>query len=122
MQPSPARYYWIIISLTLASLVAACTSRAVPSPTTAPSTANVITDAITVYTALEEDQVARYLPLFQARNPNIQVNVVRESTGVITDKLLSEKSNPLADVVWGLAATSLLVADAQGLLEPYTPA
>ena len=30
------------------------------------------------------------------------VNVTRESTGVITSRLLAEKDNPVADVVWGL--------------------
>jgi iron(III) transport system substrate-binding protein len=39
-----------------------------------------------------------------------------------TAKLLAEKDNPQADVVWGLAASSLLVADQQGMLEPYAPA
>jgi iron(III) transport system substrate-binding protein len=46
---------------------------------------------------------------------------VRDSTGVITAKLLAEKANPRADVVWGLAATSLLVLEAEGMLAPYAP-
>ena len=49
------------------------------------------------------------------------MNIVRDSTGIVTAKLLAEKENPQADVVWGLAASSLLVADNQGLLEPYAP-
>lgn len=39
----------------------------------------------------------------------------------MTAKLLAEKDNPRADLVWGTAATSLLVADRQGLLKPYAP-
>lgn len=77
--------------------------------------------AITVYTALEDDQIAGYLELFEAKHPEIDVNIVRDSTGIITAKLLAEKDNPQADVVWGLAASSLLVADQEGLLEPYAP-
>ncbi len=77
---------------------------------------------ITVYTALEDDQIAVYLPLFNQKYPDIKVNIVRDSTGVVTAKLLAEKDNPQADVVWGLAASSLLVADQQGMLEPYAPA
>ena len=76
---------------------------------------------INVYTALEDDQISRYLPLFTQKYPNIKVNIVRDSTGIVTAKLLAEKDNPQADVVWGLAATSLLVADSQGMLEPYAP-
>lgn len=77
---------------------------------------------ITVYTALEDDQIAKYLPVFNQQYPNIKVNIVRDSTGIVTAKLLAEKANPQADVVWGLAATSLLVADKEGMLEPYAPA
>jgi iron(III) transport system substrate-binding protein len=78
-------------------------------------------ETITVYTALENDQIAEYLPLFKQKYPNITVNIVRDSTGVVTAKLLAEKDNPRADAVWGLAASSLLVADSQGMLQPYAP-
>lgn len=78
--------------------------------------------SLTVYTALEDDQLPRYLPVFQKAYPNIKLNVVRESTGIITAKFLAEKANPQADVIWGVAATSLLVAAKEGLLEPYAPA
>ncbi|NJK36811.1 MAG: putative 2-aminoethylphosphonate ABC transporter substrate-binding protein [Oscillatoriales cyanobacterium RM2_1_1] len=79
-------------------------------------------DSITVYTALEDDQIRDYLSSFQKAHPDIKVNIVRDSTGIVTAKLLAEKDNPQADVIWGLAASSLLVADQQGLLEPYAPA
>ena len=77
--------------------------------------------AITVYTALEDEQVEEYLGVFNAKYPDIKVSVVRESTGVITAKLLAEKNNPQADIVWGTAASSLLVLDDEGMLEPYAP-
>ena len=78
-------------------------------------------EELVIYTALEDDEYPGYLELFQKRYPNVKVNVVRDSTGVITARFLAEKDNPRADVIWGLAATSLLVADDQGLLEPYAP-
>ena len=77
---------------------------------------------ITVYTALEEDQIESYLAVFKAEYPNIEVNLVRESTGIITAKLLEEKDHPQADVVWGVAATSLLLAEWNEILKPYVPA
>jgi iron(III) transport system substrate-binding protein len=46
---------------------------------------------------------------------------VRESTGIITARLLAEKDNPQADLVWGTAASSMMVMDNLGLLEPYSP-
>jgi iron(III) transport system substrate-binding protein len=76
---------------------------------------------IVVYTALEDDQLEGYLEVFEQDHPEITVELVRDSTGIVTAKLLAEKDNPQADVVWGLAATSLLVADQEGLLEPYAP-
>lgn len=77
---------------------------------------------ITVYTALEDDEIAVYLPAFQAAHPDIKVNLVRDSTGIITARLLAERENPQADVIWGTAATSLLVFDELGMLAPHAPA
>jgi len=79
------------------------------------------TGSITVYTALEDELFTEYLKSFYAKYPNIKVNVVRESTGIITDRLIAEKDNPQADVVWGTAASSMLVLDDHGQLEPYAP-
>jgi iron(III) transport system substrate-binding protein len=74
-----------------------------------------------VYTALEADQIQAYKKSFEAKNPTIELKIVRDSTGIITAKLLAEKSNPQADVVWGLAATSLMLLDKEGMLTPYAP-
>ncbi|MGB7707971.1 MAG: putative 2-aminoethylphosphonate ABC transporter substrate-binding protein [Microcoleus sp.] len=87
----------------------------------APTEVAKASSRITVYTALEDDQLAEYLPLFEKQYPNIKIDKFRDSTGVVTAKLLAQKDNPTADVVWGLAASSLLVADKQGILEPYAP-
>lgn len=76
---------------------------------------------ITVYTALEDEQVSTYLAEFNKKYPDIKVNVVRESTGIITAKLLAEKDNPQADIVWGTAASSMMVLDNQGGLKEYAP-
>lgn len=76
---------------------------------------------ITVYTALEDEQVSEYLAKFNETYPDITVNVVRESTGIITAKLIAEKDNPQADVVWGTAASSMMVLDDMEALEPYEP-
>ncbi len=47
---------------------------------------------------------------------------MRDSTGVVTAKLLAEKANPQADVVFGVAASSMEIFKAEGMLAPYTPA
>jgi iron(III) transport system substrate-binding protein len=75
-----------------------------------------------VYTALETDQLKAYQAAFNKAEPEIEIKWVRDSTGVITAKLLAEKANPLADVVWGVSASSLALLGQQGMLEPYAPA
>jgi iron(III) transport system substrate-binding protein len=74
-----------------------------------------------VYTALETDQLKAYTESFQKTNPNIDLKFVRDSTGVITAKLLAEKANPQADVVMGVSATSLEIFRHDGMLAPYAP-
>ena len=74
-----------------------------------------------VYTALETDQLKAYQEGFNRSNPDIEIKWVRDSTGVITAKLLAEKSNPQADAVMGVAASSLALLDKQGMLQPYAP-
>jgi iron(III) transport system substrate-binding protein len=74
-----------------------------------------------VYTALETDQIKAYADGFNKVHPDIEIKWVRDSTGVITAKLLAEKGNPQADVVMGVAASSLALLDKQGMLEPYAP-
>src|SRR5690606_11606368 len=76
---------------------------------------------LTVYTAVEAEDLARYAEAFNKDHPDITVKWVRDSTGVVTAKLLAEKNNPQADVIWGLAATSLLLLKTEGMLEPYAP-
>ncbi|MDR0491498.1 MAG: ABC transporter substrate-binding protein [Oscillospiraceae bacterium] len=85
------------------------------------STSNLNEKVLNVYTAFEDDQIADYLEEFQSLHPDVTVNITRDSTGIITAKLLAEKANPMADVVWGLSAASLLVLESQGMLETYAP-
>ena len=77
--------------------------------------------SLLVYTALETDQIKAYQEGFNKTYPDIEIKWVRDSTGVITAKLLAEKANPQADVVMGVAASSLALLDKQGMLEPYAP-
>lgn len=76
---------------------------------------------LNIYTALEDEQVTDYLAEFKEQNPEVKINVTRDSTGIITSKLLAEKDNPVADVVWGLSATSLLVLAQNDMLDAYAP-
>ncbi|MFD1702241.1 putative 2-aminoethylphosphonate ABC transporter substrate-binding protein [Methylopila henanensis] len=77
---------------------------------------------VTVYTALENDQLKPFKAAIETAVPEADVVWVRDSTGVITARFLAEKDNPRADMVVGLAASSLLMFEKAGLLETYKPA
>ena len=76
---------------------------------------------VTIYTSLENDQLGPFKQAIEAAVPEAEVVWVRDSTGVITARFLAEKDNPRADMVLGLAVTSLILFEKQGLLETYEP-
>ena len=83
--------------------------------------APAMAEELTVYTAVEAEDLQKYAERFNQDHPDIEIKWVRDSTGIVTAKLLAEKANPQADVVWGLAATSLMLLKNEGMLEPYAP-
>jgi iron(III) transport system substrate-binding protein len=74
-----------------------------------------------VYTALETDQIKAYEEAFYKAVPDVTLKWVRDSTGVITAKVLAEKANPQADLVVGTSASSMAVFANEGLLQGYAP-
>lgn len=104
-------------SLLFATFLMGCGSSEKPTKNNEKNSAK----EITVYTALENEQIPEYLESFKKQYPNIKLNIVRESTGVIVSRILAEKSNPQADVIWGTAATGLLALDDANLLKEYSP-
>jgi iron(III) transport system substrate-binding protein len=76
---------------------------------------------LNVYTALETDQLKAYTEAFNKAYPNIDIKWTRDSTGVITSKLLAEKANPVADLVVGVSASSMAVFANEGMLQGYAP-
>lgn len=77
---------------------------------------------LTIYAAIDADKLATANEMFSASHPDIKINWVRDSTGIIHARMMAEKDNPRADVVFGMAATSMLTMDAEGMFLPYTPA
>jgi iron(III) transport system substrate-binding protein len=78
-------------------------------------------DVVIVYTALEPEQITDYMKAANKALPNLDVKMLRLSTGDISARFMAEKDNMQADVVWGVAATNMLVFKQAGLLEPYAP-
>jgi iron(III) transport system substrate-binding protein len=108
-----------MFKLTLRRLIMAAAAVAVSTVIAGPAFAQKA--KITVYSALENDQLGPYKQAFEAANPEVEIAWVRDSTGVITARVLAEKDNPRADIIWGLGASSIALFDSMGLLEPYTP-
>ncbi len=78
---------------------------------------------LTVYTALEAEELEPLRQAFVAEHPDLDINWVRDSTGIITARILAEidSGETKADVFLGTSATSLLVVDEKGMLLPYAP-
>lgn len=74
---------------------------------------------ITVYTALEEEEIADYVAAAQKAMPDIEIDVLRLSTGKLGARLLAEAGNPQADVIWGWAVTAMMDPNILEMLEPY---
>lgn len=102
----------LAITLTLAIALSGCIS-------TKPQYVQGNDKTLTIYTALEEEQVNEYIEDFREMYPEIKVNIIMDSHGVISAKLISEKDNPQADIVWGLSAINMIDLDDRGLLKPY---
>ena len=78
-------------------------------------------ETITVYTAYEEDEAAAFLKLAKADMPDLDVRMLRLSTGDLTARILAESGNPQHDVIWGQAVTNLVDPRVLATLEAYTP-
>lgn len=75
-----------------------------------------------VYSTLELENIADFKKGFEADNPDIEIVWRRDSTGILTAKILADGQRQSADAIWGLAVTSMLQLDRRGLLDPYAPA
>ena len=75
-----------------------------------------------VYTAVEIDELQAFKKAFEKKYPEIRLEWVRNSTGVIAAQLWAEKDNPQADVIWGLASTSFhSLLKQKDYFQPYAP-
>jgi iron(III) transport system substrate-binding protein len=76
---------------------------------------------VVIYTAKENEEIEEFIPVAEAALPDLELEVLRLSTGDLTARLLAEKDNPQADLIWGTAATSMIIFENEGMLEPYAP-
>ena len=101
-----------VLSLVLVALMLAAV------PLAGPASAK---DVVVVYTAIENEQITDYMKAINKSLPNIELKILRFSTGDISARFMAEKDNMQADVIWGVAATNQLIFKNAGLLAPYAP-
>jgi len=75
---------------------------------------------ITLYTSLETDETEEYIKAAEAAT-GLKINWTRFSTGILGAKLIAERQNPQADLVYGWAATYLMDYVQRGFFDPYKP-
>jgi iron(III) transport system substrate-binding protein len=85
----------------------------------APSAA--VAQQLVLYTASNEEIEKAVVDAFKQAHPEITVETINMSTGPITQRLIAEKANPQADVVWMVNDIALKQLKDAGVLEPYEP-
>ncbi|KMO10506.1 phosphonate ABC transporter substrate-binding protein [Methylobacterium platani JCM 14648] len=101
----------------MAGIPAALAALALAAPATGAERTPLV-----AYTALEPEQLDPIRRAVEAAVPEAEIAWLRASTGFITDRVLAERDAPQADLLLGVAATSLLQFESAGLLDPYRPA
>ncbi len=74
------------------------------------------TKSLLVYTALEEDTLVTFVDLWERQYPEIRLDFIRDSSGVISARYEAELQNPQADILWAAALSSLV-----GYIDTFEP-
>ena len=75
-------------------------------------------DKLIIYAAFEHEQVDEYMRAFKDLYPQVETELMIDSHGVVMAKLLAERQNPRADVVFGLSVFNVLQLKELELLAP----
>lgn len=74
---------------------------------------------ITIYTALDTDDVKIYVDTFHKEVPDVKVNIYRVSAGKLGAKIRAEAQNPHHDIIWGWTISEMERPDILPMIEPY---
>ena len=78
-------------------------------------------ETVVVYTSLENEEVVEYLKVAKKELSDLDIQAIRLSTGELGARMLAEKDNPQADLIWGWAVTNMSEFVPKGMLLPYKP-
>jgi len=79
-------------------------------------------EAVVIYTSLENEEVVEYIKQAKVELPDLDIQAIRLSTGELGARMLAEKNNPQADLVWGWAVTNMEEFVPRKMIKPYKPA
>ena len=77
------------------------------------------TGKLSIYSPHDADPLNAGVAGFEAKYPNVEVNVVADGTGNLLNRIAAEAAAPMADVLWGGGADSL--AAYKDYFQPYKP-
>ncbi|MEQ7054498.1 extracellular solute-binding protein [Paenibacillaceae sp. P-4] len=78
-------------------------------------------EKLVIYTARDKNVVDEIIPKFEAKYPNMEVEVLTMGAQQILERVRGEKANPQADFWWGGTQSSLMTAADEDLLEGVKP-
>lgn len=78
-------------------------------------------EKVVVYTSLENEEIVDYIAQAKVELPDLDIQVVRLSTGELGARMLAEKNNPQADCIWGWAVTNMEDFVPRKMIKPYKP-
>ncbi len=81
--------------------------------------APVLADAITVYSP-QGGERSEWIKA-QAEAAGHEVDILNAGGGELFDRILAEKNNPQADVIFGLVDASMSALKSEGIFQSYTP-
>lgn len=76
---------------------------------------------LVVYSPHGKEMLSLYEKLFEAQHPDIDVQWLDMGSQDAYDRIRTERENPQADVWWGAPMTTFAKAEAESLLERFTP-
>lgn len=80
---------------------------------------NLYAGELTIYSSLEDDEIADILKVAKKDLPDITFNILRLSTGDMGARIIAEKNNPKHDIIWGWALTNMSNPKIIAMIEPY---
>ncbi|GIN62694.1 iron ABC transporter substrate-binding protein [Robertmurraya siralis] len=76
---------------------------------------------LVIYTARDQTIVDQVVEMFNAKYPDVRVDVLTMGAQEILERVRGEKANPQADFWWGGTQSAFMTAANEDLLEPFKP-